>query len=106
MKNFNLIIDSITLYLYLYFVSPIIMLTYESLGAELPTITKLFLIIAEFWSSLNYFPIILYLIFSLVAMHSFRAIINSQYIFLFRLPLLISLIGSIVFLSLPITAAI
>lgn len=102
MKCFNVIVDAIVLYLFLYFVTPILLKNYEILGTALPIVTKIFLSICDFWRFYYYSPIIIYLslIFIMVNYTSFFR--NDKYCILYRIPFLASLTGGMVFMSLPI----
>jgi len=102
MRKFNLIIDSVTLYFFLYFVAPIFIKNYESLGVTLPVVTQLFLVIGDFWRFFYYCPIAIYLTLTLIITNYIPFFNENKYCIILRMPFLISLVGSIVFLSIPI----
>jgi len=102
MRIFNLYIDSVLLVLYLQFTLPIIRDIYSHSGTSLPDITVLFLNICIFWKSFYFLPIAIYAALAIILNKYTKIFDQCSFRIMIRVPILLSLIGSMIFLALPI----
>ncbi|MDY6991981.1 MAG: hypothetical protein SVR94_05165 [Pseudomonadota bacterium] len=100
-NTFNVTIDTLVYGAFLSSTLPVLLEYFATLGASLPPITVFFLKVCGFWTFFWGLPLGLYVIFCFIIEQYITLLERAPYYILIRLPVLISCIGSLVFIPLP-----
>jgi len=100
-NTFNITIDTLVYGAFLSSTLPLLLDYFATLGASLPPITVFFLKVCGFWKFFWGLPLGLYVVFCFIIEQYTSLLEKVPYYILIRLPILISCIGSLVFIALP-----